>query len=105
MGHEVYENSDTDVTVSGPLEEHRELLAQVHLWSSIWSAFVNACARHRVQSKPDRQFPGDWQEYRRKSRGLENRRLDRKPGCKPTAQLRVQPQSRQNSKGNTYLLS
>jgi hypothetical protein len=26
MGHEVYENSDADVTVSAPLEGHRELL-------------------------------------------------------------------------------
>jgi hypothetical protein len=79
--------------------------AEAHLWPSIWSAFVNACARHRVQSKPDRQFPRDRQEYRRKSRGLEKRRPGRKPGCKPTAQLRAQPQSRQDSKGNTYLLS
>jgi hypothetical protein len=26
LGHKVYENSDTDVTVSGPLKGHRELL-------------------------------------------------------------------------------
>ena len=45
-------------------------VTDLDLWPSIWEAFVQCCARHRVNSKPGRQFPRDRQEYRRKNRGL-----------------------------------
>lgn len=41
--------------------------------------YAHCCAQHRVRCKPGRHFPRDRQEYRRKSRGLENRRRGRKP--------------------------
>jgi hypothetical protein len=47
---------------------------QSNRWSSIWTAFVKCCAQYLVKIKPNRQFPRDRQEYRRKSRGLERKR-------------------------------
>ena len=79
--------------------------ADVDLWPSIWAAFVQCCARHRVHSKPDRQFPRDRQEYRRKSRGLEKRRPGRRPKSKKATPLPPGPETRKDSKGATYLLS
>jgi len=75
------------------------------LYLSAWAAFVQCCARHRVNSEPDRQFPRDRQEYRRKSRGLKKRRPAHKPKGKEPTPLRPQPETRKNSKGATFLLS
>jgi hypothetical protein len=77
----------------------------VGLWPSIWAEFVQCCARHRVESKPGRQFPRDRQQYRRKSRGLEKRSRGRKPKFKTASPLPLQPETRKDSRGNTYLLS
>jgi len=79
--------------------------ADVDLWPSIWAAFVLRCAEHRLRSKPGRQFPRNRQEYRRKSRGLEKRRLGRRPKSKKPSPLPPGPETRKDSKGATYLLS
>jgi hypothetical protein len=71
----------------------------------IREAFVQCCARHRVKSKPGRQFPRDRQEYRRKSRGLDNRRRGRKPKFKTASPLPLQLETWKDSRGNRYLLS
>ena len=80
--------------------------SDVLLWPSIWQAFVQCCARHRVRLKPNRQFPRDRQQYRRKSRGLERNPRGRKPkaanGLSP--QL-PQPETRKDRKGRVFLLS
>jgi hypothetical protein len=83
--------------------------SDVLLWPSIWAIFVQHCARHRVKFKPNRQFPRDRQQYRRKSRGLERHR----PGCKPrtTSMLPLEPEplnkpeTLKDSKGSLFLLS
>lgn len=77
----------------------------VGLWPSTWEEFVRRCARHRVHSKPGRQFSRDRQEYRKKSRGLEKQRRGRKPKFKTASPLPLKPETRKDSKGNTYLLS
>jgi hypothetical protein len=77
----------------------------VNLWHSIWTLFVQCCARHRVRSKPGRQFPRNKQEYRRKSRGLEKRHPGRRPKSKEATPLPPGPETRKDSKGATYLLS
>jgi Transposase DDE domain len=76
------------------------------LWPSIWDQFVQGCARHRVRFKPDRQFPRDRQQYRKKSRGLERRRRGRKPKIviAPEPQ-QPQPETRPDAKGRVFLLS
>lgn len=79
--------------------------ADVDLWTSIWEAFMLACSRHRVHSKPGRQFPRDRQEYRRKSRGLEKPRRGRPPKNKDVTPLPPRPETRKDSKGATFLLS
>jgi len=80
--------------------------ADVLLWPSIWGTFVQCCARHRVQFKPDRQFPRDRQQYRRKSRGLERRPRGRKPkAAKAAASRSPQPQTLKDRKGRVFLLS
>jgi len=80
--------------------------SDVLLWPSIWQAFVQCCSRHRVRFKPNRQFPRDRQQYRRKSRGLERNPRGRKPkaanGLSP--QL-PQPETRKDRKGRVFLLS
>jgi hypothetical protein len=48
------------------------------LYAVVWEKYVHGCSRHRVQIKPDRQFSRDRQEYRKKSRGLQNKRKGRK---------------------------
>ena len=76
------------------------------LWDSIRAVFVECCSRHRVRSKPDRQFTRDRQEYRRKSRGLEQRKRGRKP--KPSQKVSIlndRPEMINDSKGRAYLLS
>jgi hypothetical protein len=49
------------------------------LWDSIYSNYVDCCSRHRVKFKPDRHFPRDRQQYRKKTRGIvDPRRRGRK---------------------------
>jgi hypothetical protein len=83
--------------------------AEVLLWPSIWAGFVRCCARHRVQSKPDRQFPRERQQYRRKSRGLDRQRPGRKRKATPQLLSKPEtlnrPQTLKDSKGNLFLLS
>ena len=75
------------------------------LWPSIWEAFVQCCARHRVNSRPGRQFPRDPQEYRRRNRGLQKKRSPGpKPKSKAAAPLRPKPETRKGSKGPMFLL-
>jgi hypothetical protein len=76
--------------------------AQVWLWASIWIMYVQCCVQHRVKYKPDRQFPRDRQEYRRKSRGLEKRHPKRK--YKEASPL-LKPETRKDAKGQIFLLS
>jgi hypothetical protein len=82
--------------------------AELLSWSSIWAVFLQCCARHRVHFKPDRQFPRDRQQYRRKSRGLERRPLGRKPKASlrpPEPETLNKPQTLKDSKGRLFLLS
>ncbi len=82
--------------------------ADVLLWPSIWAIFVQHCARHRVKFKPNRQFPRDRQQYRRKSRGLERRQPGRKRIATllpPEPETLNRPQTLKDSKGNLFLLS
>lgn len=80
--------------------------AEVLLWPSIWQAFVQCCARHRVKFKPNRQFPRDRQQYRRKSRGLERNPPGRKPkAAKKTTPRPPQPEILKDRKGRVFLLS
>ena len=79
--------------------------AEVLLWPSIWAVFVQCCARHRVQFKPDRHFPRDRQQYRRKSRGLERHPLGRKPKYNATTPRPPEPQTLKDRKGRMFLLS
>ena len=77
----------------------------VLIWTAIWTAFVQCCARHRVHFKPDRQFPRDRQQYRRKSRGLEKRPRGRKPKYNAVAPQQPERETLKDSKGRLYLLS
>ena len=79
--------------------------AEAFLWPSVWAAFLHSCARHRVQFKPDRQFPRDRQQYRRKSRGLERRPPGRKPKYNATTPRPPEPETLKDRKGRIFLLS
>jgi hypothetical protein len=83
--------------------------ADALLWPSIWARYVQCCARHHVQSKPNRQFPRNRQQYRRKSRGLDRCRPGRKRKAIPTSSLEGEISSKlqtlKDSKGNLFLLS
>jgi hypothetical protein len=83
--------------------------SDVLLWPSIWAIFVQHCARHRVKFKPNRQFPRDRQQYRRKSRGLERHRPGRKRRTISMLPLEPQPPNKpetlKDSKGSLFLLS
>ncbi len=80
--------------------------SQSNCWTSIWTAFVKCCAKYLVKIKPNRQFPRDRQEYRRKSRGLERKRLGRKPkATETTSSLQLRPETLKNRKGGVYLLN
>jgi hypothetical protein len=75
-------------------------------WASIWAALVKCCAKYRVKIKPNRQFPRDRQQYRRKSRGLERHRRGRKPkAAKASSLLSSKPETLKNRKDGVYLLS
>ena len=71
-------------------------------WDSFWAAFISCCARHPIKFKPNRQFPRDKQQYRKKSRGLERLPTGRKPIAVKTASI---PETLKNIKGELYLLS
>jgi hypothetical protein len=58
-----------------------------------------ACVR-----KPDRQFTREWQEYRKKSRGLEKQKPRRKRKYQVPAPLPAQPQTTKDSNGMVFLL-
>jgi hypothetical protein len=75
------------------------------LWSIVWQQFKCACARHRVRCRPDRQFSRDRQQYRRQSRGLQAKRLGRKPKPKPMVPEPPKPEMLKDTKGKVYLLS
>ena len=79
------------------------------LWSSLWTTFVLCCSQHRVTFKPDRHFPRDQQQYRKKSRGVVEPR--RKGGKRKSALTYtpepeiVKPEARNDSKNRLFLLS
>jgi hypothetical protein len=75
------------------------------LWSPLWAVYVQSCSRHRVQSKPDRHFPRDRQEYRKKSRGLEQKHRGRKPKYEANQQKPPEPETRKDCNGRLFLLS
>ena len=75
-----------------------------NLWDSIWAAHVCCCAQHRVRYKPDRRFTRDRQEYRRKSRGLDNRHKNNRRKYQEASPL-PQPETRKGAKGQLFLLS
>ena len=83
--------------------------ANVLLWPSIWAIFVQHCAQHRVKFKPNRQFPRNRQQYRRKSRGLDHRRPGRKRKATSILPHEAETLNKQetlkDSKGNLFLLS
>ncbi len=83
--------------------------AEVLLWPSIWAAFVQCCARHPVHFKPDRQFPRNRQQYRRKSRGLDRHSPRRNPKAAslrhPEPETLNKPQTLKDRKGRVFLLS
>ena len=75
-------------------------------WASIWTTFVKCCAKYRVKIKPNRQFPRDRQQYRRKSRGLERKRSGRMPkATNAVPSLLSRPETLKNRKDGVYLLS
>ena len=73
-------------------------------WPLMWEAYVQCCGKYRVRFKPDRQFPRDQQEYRKKSRGLDKRRSNHKRKYKEATPL-PQPQTRKGAKGLMLLLN
>jgi hypothetical protein len=76
------------------------------LWSFVWEQHVCSCARHRVKFKPGRQFTRDRQEYRRKSRGLEVKRVGRKPKHIPAQRQQPEPETlKKDGKARMFLLS
>jgi hypothetical protein len=81
----------------------------VLLWPSIWAIFIHQCAGHRVKFKPNRQFPRDRQQYRRKSRGLDQRGPGRKHKATSWLPLEAEsltkPETLKDGKGNLFLLS
>jgi hypothetical protein len=81
-------------------------ISDVLLWPSIWQEYVQCCARYLVRFKPNRQFPRDRQQYRRKSRGLERKPRGRKPKAahEPSPKL-SQPETRKDRQGRVFLLS
>jgi len=79
---------------------------QPNRWASIWAAFVTGCAQYLVKIKPNRQFPRDRQQYRRKSRGLERKHPGRKPkATKTTSPWQGRPETLKNRKDGVYLLN
>ena len=83
--------------------------AELLLWPSIWAVFLQCCARHRVHFKPDRQFPRDRQQYRKKSRGLERHTPGHNSKAAPLQpsdpETLNKPQTLKDTKGRVFLLS
>jgi hypothetical protein len=80
--------------------------AEQNRWATIWTTFVTCCAKYRVKIKPNRQFPRDRQQYRRKSRGLERKRPGRKPkATNVVPSLHSRPETLKNRRDGVYLLS
>jgi hypothetical protein len=83
--------------------------ADLLVWPSLWAIFVQHCARHRVKFKPNRQFPRDRQQYRKKSRGLHRRPPGRKHKkisiLSPQGEPFNKPETLRDSKGSLFLLS
>ena len=83
--------------------------AEVLLWSSLFTAYLLCCSRHRVQCKPDRHFSRDRQLYRKKSRGLvEPRRKGRKRNSVPMSVPEPETgksETIKDSKDRVFLLS
>jgi hypothetical protein len=52
--------------------------AAVLPYEVLWEEYVRRCSRHKIQIKPNRQFPRNQQDYRKKSRGLQEKRKGRK---------------------------
>ena len=78
--------------------------SDTNYWNSIWTEFVQQCAKHRVKYKPDRQFSRDRQEYRRKSRGLNKPKRGRKRKYQAPSPLPPQSEIIKDSKGILFLL-
>jgi hypothetical protein len=79
---------------------------QPNRWISIWTSFIKCCAKYLVKIKPNRHFPRNRQEYRRKSRGLERKRPGRKPkATKEAPSLLSRPETLKNRRDGVYLLS
>ena len=75
-------------------------------WDCFWAAFISCCARHPIKFKPDRQFPRDKQQYRKKSRRLERLPTGRKPiAVKAASTPPSPPETLKSIKGELYLLS
>ena len=80
--------------------------AEQNRWTPIWKAFIKYCAQYLVKIKPNRQFPRDRQQYRRKSRGLESKRRGRKPKVtQAIPSLLSRPETLKNRIDGVYLLS
>jgi hypothetical protein len=77
---------------------------EMRFWPLMWETYVQCCGKYRVQFKPDRQFPRDQQEYRRKSRGLDKRRSKHGRKYNEPSPL-PQPETRKGAKGQIFLLS
>lgn len=81
-------------------------VGQPNRWTSIWTSFIKCCAKYLVKIKPNRHFPRNRQEYRRKSRGLERKRPGRKPkATKAAPSLLSRPETLKNRRDGVYLLS
>ena len=86
--------------------KHLLSTAEQKHWPAIWTAFVTCCAKYRGKIKPNRQFPRDRQQYRRKSRGLERKRPGRKPKASKTVPSSLsRPEILKNRRHGAYLLS
>ena len=77
---------------------------EVSLWAALWVMYVRCCALHLVKYKPNRQFPRDQQEYRRKTRGLDKPRRGR-PSKYKEASPSPKPETHKDLKGQVFLLS
>ncbi len=78
--------------------------SEMHLWASVWMAYVQGCAFHLVEYKPGRHFPRDKQEYRKKGRRMEKRRRGRKCKSREASPI-FRPETRKDAKEQEILLS
>lgn len=105
-----YKLSVAQISFTRAITETRLLLRKLLstdrqcLWATIWAMYVQCCSRHRVKSKPNRQFSRDQQEYRRKSRGLDKSRPGGNRKYKEASPPQ-KPETRKDAKGQEFLLS